>query len=57
MEHLREVNLSEAKAFAQHHGMVDAIETSAKENTNIEELFMEMAKVNYVSQHRKVTIC
>lgn len=44
MEHLREVNLSEAKAFAQHHGMVDAIETSAKENTNIEELFMEIAK-------------
>ena len=45
MDHLREVNLSEAKAFAHHHGMIDAIETSAKENTNIEELFMEMAKV------------
>lgn len=43
MEHLREVNISEAKNFAQHNNMLDAIETSAKENTNVEQVFTEMA--------------
>lgn len=48
MEYLREVNLLEVKVFVQYYGMVDVIEISVKENINIEEFFMEMAKVNYV---------
>ena len=43
MEHLREVNISDAKSFAQQYNMIDAIETSAKENTNVEQVFKEMA--------------
>ncbi|CAG2234786.1 RAB43 [Mytilus edulis] len=43
LEHLREVNTSEAKNFAQQHNMIDVIETSAKENTNVEQVFLEMA--------------
>ena len=45
MDNLREVNLTDAKSFAQHHGMLDAIETSAKDNNNIEAVFLAMAKV------------
>ncbi|XP_014788002.1 ras-related protein Rab-43 [Octopus bimaculoides] len=44
LEHLREVSVAEAKAYAQHCSMLDAIETSAKENTNIDEAFLRMAK-------------
>ncbi|OWF56237.1 ras-related protein Rab-43-like [Mizuhopecten yessoensis] len=44
LEHLREVKAAESRAYADHHGMIDAIETSAKENTNVEEVFMRMAK-------------
>lgn len=44
LEHLREVTVAEAKAYAQHCSMLDAIETSAKENTNIDEAFLRMAK-------------
>ncbi|XP_052096276.1 ras-related protein Rab-43-like [Mytilus californianus] len=43
LENLREVNISEAKNFAQQHNMIDVIETSAKENTNVEQVFLEMA--------------
>lgn len=45
LENLREVNISEAKHFAQQNGMIDVIETSAKENTNVEKVFVEMATV------------
>ncbi|XP_069142342.1 ras-related protein Rab-43-like [Argopecten irradians] len=44
LEHLREVKTAESRAYADHHSMVDVIETSAKENTNVEEVFMRMAK-------------
>ncbi|KAK3101634.1 hypothetical protein FSP39_005033 [Pinctada imbricata] len=44
LDHLREVNLSDAKAYAHHHNMIDAIETSAKDNNNIEEVFHAIAK-------------
>ena len=46
MEQLREVNISDAKNFAQQYNMIDAIETSAKENTNVEQVFKEMATVS-----------
>jgi hypothetical protein len=48
MEHLREVNISDAKSFAQQYNMIDAIETSAKENTNVEQVFKEMATVSKI---------
>lgn len=51
MEHLREVNTSEAKNFAQQHNMIDVIETSAKENTNVEQVFLEMATVSFNLNH------
>ncbi|KAL5013215.1 hypothetical protein ScPMuIL_007485 [Solemya velum] len=44
MESLREVNITEAKTLAQHYNMLDSIETSAKDNTNIDEVFFKMAK-------------
>ncbi|GAB1609156.1 ras-related protein Rab-43-like, partial [Argonauta hians] len=44
LEHLREVTVAEAKQYAQSCSMLDAIETSAKENTNIDEAFLRMAK-------------
>ena len=48
MENLREVNISDAKSFAQQYNMIDAIETSAKENTNVEQVFKEMATVSKI---------
>lgn len=43
LENLREVNTSEAKHFAQQNNMIDIIETSAKENTNVDKVFVEIA--------------
>jgi hypothetical protein len=37
-----------AKSFAQQYNMIDAIETSAKENTNVEQVFKEMATVSKI---------
>ncbi|KAK6176844.1 hypothetical protein SNE40_015069 [Patella caerulea] len=44
IESLREVSQEEAKAFAQHHNMIGAEETSAKENTNVDDAFLKMAQ-------------
>lgn len=57
LEQLREVNVSEAKAYAQHHGMMDALETSAKENTNVDEAFLRMAKVKIRIITIKFNLC
>ena len=40
----RQVSRSEAKTLATTKHMLDCIETSAKENTNIEVTFLKMAK-------------
>lgn len=40
----RQVSRSEAKTLASTKHMLDCIETSAKENTNIEVTFLKMAK-------------
>ncbi|XP_046575278.1 ras-related protein Rab-43-like [Haliotis rubra] len=44
LESLREVSGEEAKNYAHNCGMLDSLETSAKDNTNIDEAFMQMAK-------------
>lgn len=44
LDHLRQVNFIDAKAFAQNQGMVCHLETSAKDNTNIDESFTKLAK-------------
>ncbi|KAK3610583.1 hypothetical protein CHS0354_009023 [Potamilus streckersoni] len=44
LEDMREVPFTEAKSYAQHHGMVDVLETSARENINIDEVFLKLAK-------------
>ena len=41
---LREVPYNQAKSYATTKHMLDAIETSAKDNTNIEMTFMKMAR-------------
>ena len=41
---LREVPYNQAKRYAATKHMLDAIETSAKDNTNIESTFMKMAR-------------
>ena len=46
LEQFREINVTQAKEFAYHHQMFDALETSAKDNTNIDEVFVRMAKVS-----------
>lgn len=43
LENIREVPFSVAQDFAEHHHMVDALETSAKENSNIDLAFLNMA--------------
>ena len=41
---LREVPFNQAKKYAATKHMLDAVETSAKDNTNIETTFMKMAR-------------
>ncbi|PVD24749.1 hypothetical protein C0Q70_15234 [Pomacea canaliculata] len=44
LEQLREVRKEEAAAMARQHNMLDALEASAKDNTNIDEAFYKIAK-------------
>ena len=39
------MNFTEAKAFAQQNNMIGVVESSAKENINVEETFVKLAKV------------
>ena len=45
MEDLREVSVEEAKQLAHSQSFIGAVETSAKENTNVDDTFLKMAKV------------
>ena len=40
----REVSREDAQSFTEHYAIGDNLETSAKENSNIEEAFWRMAK-------------
>ncbi|CAG5126683.1 unnamed protein product [Candidula unifasciata] len=44
LESLREVTVSEAQALASSQNFIDAVETSAKENTNVDDTFLKMAQ-------------
>ena len=46
LENQREVPYSSAQMFAQEYDMLNYLETSAKENSNIDEAFQTLAKVN-----------
>ncbi len=41
---LRKVTAAEASSMATHNHMLDPIETSAKDNTNIERAFYQLAQ-------------
>jgi len=45
LESVREVPFSVAQEFAEYNHMIDALETSAKENNNIDTAFLKLAKV------------
>ncbi|KAL4226129.1 Ras-related protein Rab-43 [Mactra antiquata] len=44
LENMRDVSFSDANSFSQHNGMIAHLETSAKENTNIDETFSKLAR-------------
>lgn len=44
LESQREVPYNAAMEFGNHHDMLDFIETSAKDNTHVDEAFVKMAK-------------
>ncbi|XP_059142791.1 ras-related protein Rab-43-like [Physella acuta] len=44
LDSLREVSAAEAKALAHSQSFIGAVETSAKENTNVDDTFLKMAK-------------
>ena len=41
---MRQVTVNEAKSFASSKHMIDAMETSAKDNTNVERVFVKVAR-------------
>lgn len=46
LEDQREVTYTDGNAFAEHNNMIAFHETSAKENTNVDETFTKLAKVH-----------
>ncbi|RUS91512.1 hypothetical protein EGW08_000733 [Elysia chlorotica] len=44
LDDLREVSTEEAKNLAHSQSFIGAVETSAKENTNVDDTFLKMAK-------------
>lgn len=47
---LRQVPFEEVSGFAERNEVFRVMETSAKENINIEETFIELARVTKLSQ-------
>ena len=61
LESVREVPFNVAQEFAEYNHMIDALETSAKENSNIDTAFLKMAKVgirwrNILKHHNHLII-
>ena len=50
----RQVTAEEAKSFASSKHLIDALETSAKENTNVERTFLRIARA-LVKKHEGVS--
>ena len=50
----RQVTTEEAKSFASSKHLIDALETSAKENTNVERTFLRIARA-LVKKHEGVS--
>ena len=44
LEDLRQVDFADARAIAQHHSMIQCLETSAKDSTNVEQTFALLAQ-------------
>ena len=47
MEEIRQVPREQAEHLGYQHGMLETLETSAKDNTNINEAFLRMARVSW----------
>ncbi|XP_071960187.1 ras-related protein Rab-43-like [Antedon mediterranea] len=45
LEASREVKLTDAEALANHHGMLMCTETSAKDSTNVDDTFYQLATI------------
>ena len=48
-ENERQIPFGQARDFADREGMLDAVEASAKENVNIDQAFLRLAKVSPVN--------
>ena len=51
--HLREVDLSEVKTFVKNYQVLDVLETSSKEDTNIDTVFHRLARALKSKHERK----
>ena len=56
LEQLREVRKEEAAALAKQYNMIESLETSAKDNTNVDEAFLKIAKVSAEKQGRTTSV-
>ena len=46
----------EAAALAKQYNMIESLETSAKDNTNVDEAFLKIAKVSAEKQGRTTSV-
>ena len=44
LEQIREVDYEDAQALSSHHAMLECIEVSAKDSTNIDETFWKLGQ-------------
>jgi len=51
--HLREVDITEVKQFVKNYQVLDVLETSSKEDTNIDTVFQRLAKALKNRHERK----
>ena len=51
--HLREVDVTEVKQFVKNYQVLDVLETSSKEDTNIDTVFQRLARALKSKHERK----